>query len=362
MRTQPRKIWKLLLTLVSLILMFYGVYLITRGPELRTFEARVPVVSYETLTTNVVRQITRTQVMFSGRELLISTLGYRYIGPYWIDVGKTLKISWEADTLVNVYVLNDVDWRNRFGGVPTRWRASEVGMSGSIEFYVKYNEPIYIQVLCPTLCSAKLYRWEAKVEWVEYIPDVIVQTKTIYTEIIQVKTELQTSHIADGTVLAVGFGAIFVVGLILLLAPTVRVVGRVKGEGFERLPNYEEFIQDLKRLIDQKNLLKMSYDKGDIEADVFQKLDNELNEKISNTKSIIDRERSACENELKNLEYKLSDLRKRFEELRARRYLDMIGKEAFDNELQQIRNELENIKKRREYLKSVLEILKFEET
>jgi len=50
--------------------------------------------------------------------------------------------------------MNDVDWQNRFFVAPTRWRASKVGSSGTLEFYIQHDEPIYVEVLCPTLCSA----------------------------------------------------------------------------------------------------------------------------------------------------------------------------------------------------------------
>jgi len=61
------------------------------------------------------------------------------------------------------------------------------------------------------------------------------------------------------------------------------------------------------------------------------------------------------------LEEKLIDLRKRLEELRARKYLGIIREKDFEREMRLIMKDFESMKKRREYLKSLLEILKMEE-
>jgi len=142
---QSYKAWKWALAVISLALLMFSLFLIAQGPRVNIFEERVPVTRYVTTTTYVTRQVPRSEILFSGTNLLISTWEYLYSGPYRIGVGKTLKISWEADTSVNVYVMNDVDWQSRFfGGAPIRWRASKVGSSGTLEFYIQHDEPIYI--------------------------------------------------------------------------------------------------------------------------------------------------------------------------------------------------------------------------
>jgi uncharacterized integral membrane protein len=213
---QSHGTWKWALVVISLILLIFSLILIVQGPEISVTYERVPVTSYVTTTTHVTRQVPRSQVLFSGRDLIIPVWGYRYSGPYRIDVGKTLKIFWEADTSVNVYVMNDVDWQNRFFGAPTRWRVFEFGRSGTLEFSIQYDEPIYIQVLCPTWCSAKLYRWEEKVEWIENVVMIVTKTEPIQIEITQTRTSLQMSRVAMGYLLAVASGTMLVAGIIFI--------------------------------------------------------------------------------------------------------------------------------------------------
>jgi len=58
----------------------------------------------------------------------------------------------------------------------------------------------------------------------------------------------------------------------------------------------------------------------------------------------------------------LIGLRKRLEELRVRRRLDIIDENDFKREMQSIMSDFESIKRRKEYLESLMEILKTEET
>lgn len=359
---QSYKAWKWALAVISLALLMFSLFLITQGPEVSIFEERVPVTRYVTTTTYVTRQVPRSEILFSGTNLLISTWEYLYSGPYRIGVGKTLKISWEADTSVNVYVMNDVDWQSRFfGGAPIRWRASKVGSSGTLEFYIQHDEPIYIQVLCPTWCSVKLYRWEGKVEWVENVVEAVTETVPIQTEIVQTKTSLQTSHITIGYLLAATSGAVFVISMVFILGSNTRFSRKAIEEESTRLPSYQGYLEDLRRLTTQRNLLRAMYERGEIEEDVYRKLESEISEKISSIKDVINQERAACENELKSLEEKLIDLKKKLEELRVRRYLGIIKENEFKREMQLIMKDFESMKKRREYLNSLLEILKMEE-
>jgi gas vesicle protein len=356
-RGAQHRIWKWVLVIVSFLMLLFSLSLISQGAEVSVFEERVPTTSYVAITTYVTRQVPQTQILFSRSDLIIPTWSYLYSGPYRLDVGRTLKISWEADTSVNVYVMNDVDWQSRFFGAPTRWRASKVGSSGTIAFYVQYDEPIYIQVLCPTWCNAKLYRWVGEVVWFENIVDAIVQTKAIQTEITQLRTILQTSRITGGYILAIISGALFIAGVILILAPT----GGISKEESVKLSNYREYLHNLKQLKIQMNLLRTMYEKGEIGEDAYQRLGDEINEKISGLRNIITQERTACEKELKSLEENIVVLKKRSEELIVRRRIGLIDENAFEDEMKQIRKDLEDMESRREYLKSLLEALTAEE-
>ncbi|MEM3407089.1 MAG: dockerin type I domain-containing protein [Nitrososphaerota archaeon] len=114
-------------------------------------------------------QIWREVVLFSGENLDIPNLGYRYSGPYYINSGKYLAIEWEADRLVNVYILNEIDWRNRLLGFTlTSWRVSKTGQSGQLWYPIQYTDNYYIIVMTPTLGPARLYKWVEKLYWLEY--------------------------------------------------------------------------------------------------------------------------------------------------------------------------------------------------
>lgn len=361
-KDHSHRVWKWVLAIISLTLLVFSSFLIAQGPEVNIFVESVPITSYVTVTTHVTRQVPRSRTLFSGTDLLIPTWGYRYIGPYRIDVGKTLKISWDADTLVNVYIMNDVDWKNRLFGAPTRWRAFKAGSSGTLEFRIQHDEPIYIEVLCPTWCSVKLYRWEVRVEWVENVVEVVTKIKPIRTETIQTKTSLQTSRVAIGYLLAITSGIVFAISIVLILGHNIGFSRKVVDDESGRLLNYQEYLQDLSRLTTQKDLLRTMYERGEIEEDVYQKLEGEISEKISKIKDVINQERVACENELKSLQEKMVSLKKRLEELRVRRRLGIIEENDFKCEMQSIMSDFESIKRRREYLESLLEILKMEET
>ncbi len=353
-------IWKWLLVIVSILMLSYSFFLISRGAEVSIIEEKVPITRHVTVTQYVTRQVPKTQILFSGNDLIIPVWGYRYSGPYQLDVGKTLKVSWEADTSVNVYVMNDVDWQSRFFGAPTRWRTSKVGSSGTIEYYIQHAEPIYIQVLCPTWCSAKLYRWVEEIVWSENVVDTIVHVRAIQTEITQSRTILQTSHITAGYILAIISGVLFLAGLTFILAPTGTLSKKTNETGV-KLKNYQEYLQNLKQLKNQMNLLKTMYEKGEIDEETYLRLSNEIDEKISNLRYILTQERTAYENELRSLDERTSILKKRFGELMIRRRIGLIDQNAFEREMKQIRKELEDIKSKREYIRSLLEVLKAEE-
>ena len=94
-KDHSHRVWKWVLAIISLTLLVFSSFLIAQGPEVNIFVESVPITSYVTVTTHVTRQVPRSRTLFSGTDLLIPTWGYRYSGPYRIDVGKTLKISWK---------------------------------------------------------------------------------------------------------------------------------------------------------------------------------------------------------------------------------------------------------------------------
>lgn len=191
--------------------------------------------------------------------------------------------------------------------------------------------------------------------------EVVTKTEPIQTEIIQTRTSLQTSRVTIGYLLATTSGIVFVITIVFILGPNIRLSRKVADEESTRLLDYQEYLQDLRRLMTQRDLLRAMYERGEIEGDVYRKLESEISEEISSMKDIINQERATCENELKSLEEKLIDLRKRLEELRARKYLGIIREKDFEREMRLIMKDFESMKKRREYLKSLLEILKMEE-
>ena len=102
----------------------------------------------------ITRTVTKSKVLFEGKNLYIPFMGYRYSGPYYLKAGQTITVSWDADTIVNVYIMNDVDWGKRFFGAPTSWRASRSDERGYVSYTLRYDEPIYVQVMTPTWVSA----------------------------------------------------------------------------------------------------------------------------------------------------------------------------------------------------------------
>ena len=196
----------------------------------------------------------------------------------------------------------------------------------------------------------------------EKVVEVVTKTKLIHTETIQTKTSLQTSRVTIGYLLAITSGIVFAISIVLILGHNIRFSRKVVDDESSRLSNYQEYLQDLSRLTTQKDLLRTMYERGEIEEDVYQKLEGEISEKISKIKDVINQERVACENELKSLQEKMVSLKKRLEELRVRRRLGIIEENDFKREMQSIMSDFESIKRRREYLESLLEILKMEET
>jgi len=351
---------KWLLVIVSMLMLSYALFLISRGAEVSVIEEKVPITRQVTVTQYITKQVAKTQILFSGNDLIIQAWGYRYSGPYHLDVGKTLRVSWEADTSVNVYIMNDIDWQSRFFGAPTRWRTSKVGSSGTIEYYIQHAEPIYIQVLCPTWCSAKLFRWVEEVVWSENVVDPVVHIRAIQTEITQSRTILQTMHVTAGYILAMVSGVLFLAGLTFILAPPGTLFKKTS-ETSVKLKSYQDYLQNLKQLKSQMNMLKTIYEQGEIDEDTYLRLSNEINEKISSLRNILTQERTVYENELRSLDERVSILKKRLEELMIRRRIGLIDQIAFEREMKQIRKELEDIKSKREYLRSLVEALKAEE-
>jgi len=136
----------------------------------------IPVVKTETYP--VSRTVMRSRTLFEGRNLYIPLLGYRYSGPYYLRAGETITVTWEADSPVNVYIMNEVDWGKRFLGAPTSFRAFSWGTSGSVSYTLRYDEPIYVQVMSPTWSAAKLYFWREEVSWRETV--TTYESRTVY--------------------------------------------------------------------------------------------------------------------------------------------------------------------------------------
>jgi len=133
-------------------------------------------------------------VLYSGENLDIPNLGCRYSGPYYIESGKYLNVKWEADRLVKVYILNDIDWRLRLGIIPTSWRISQADQSGQLWYPIEYSDNYYIIVMTPTLGPARLYKWIEKLCWLEYeITNFVVTTSTtVVTTVPTVTTVITT--------------------------------------------------------------------------------------------------------------------------------------------------------------------------
>jgi len=125
-------------------------------------------------------------VLYSGENLDIPNLGCRYSGPYYIESGKYLTVKWEADQLVNVYILNDVDWRLRLGIALTSWRTSQRGQSGQLWYPIEHSDNYYIIVMTPTLGPARLYKWIEKLCWLEY--EITNLTSVVTTSIVTTAT------------------------------------------------------------------------------------------------------------------------------------------------------------------------------
>jgi polyhydroxyalkanoate synthesis regulator phasin len=52
------------------------------------------------------------------------------------------------------------------------------------------------------------------------------------------------------------------------------------------------------------------YEKGEIDENTYQRLANEIDDKISSLRNIITQERNACDKEMRGLEEKISALKK----------------------------------------------------
>ncbi|MFH8120345.1 MAG: hypothetical protein QXS37_06090 [Candidatus Aenigmatarchaeota archaeon] len=140
----------------------------------------IPKTEIITYVNPVTTTVTRSKVLFEGKNLYISSWGYRYSGPYYLLAGQTITIIWDSDSIVNVYIMNEVDWNKRFFSAPVSWRESETGTRGQVSYSPRYDETIYIQVMSPVWSSVKLYVWQEYLSWEENI--VTYQTFTTSTK------------------------------------------------------------------------------------------------------------------------------------------------------------------------------------
>lgn len=146
---------------------------------------------------SVAQTVTREQILFSGKNLDISFMGYRYSGPYSVSSGKTIRIEWAADRLVIVYILNEVDWKSMLLA-PTSWRATQTAQEGSLQFKVQYPDVFYIVVMGAFGSAARLYMWTEKLIWQETIsppPSPSPPSSTITTLSITVTTPITNAPV-----------------------------------------------------------------------------------------------------------------------------------------------------------------------
>ncbi len=119
---------------------------------------------------NAAQIVNKEQILFSGQNLNIAFMGYRYSGPYTVASGKTIHVEWAADRLVSVYILNEVDWENwpKYGGPPS-YRIMKTSQSGNVQFKVQYSDNFFVVVMGFAGTAARLYRWTEKLKWQEII-------------------------------------------------------------------------------------------------------------------------------------------------------------------------------------------------
>lgn len=114
------------------------------------------------------------QVLFSGENLDISFMGYRYSGPYSVTTGKTIHVEWAADRQVVVQILNEIDWGIFLDiGGATNNRVVKISESGALEFAVQYSDTFYIVVQGLAGGEARLYTWTEKLVWQEPIIGIL---------------------------------------------------------------------------------------------------------------------------------------------------------------------------------------------
>jgi len=107
-------------------------------------------------------------------EKILGTLKeYTLAGQYWyywseyIEAGKQLSISWEADGAVSVYILTETqydyfkDW-----GFSERYIAYDQATRGTLSREIRNADTYYIVIKNPSLFGTfKIYSAEAKVTW-----------------------------------------------------------------------------------------------------------------------------------------------------------------------------------------------------
>ncbi|MEM1515861.1 MAG: hypothetical protein QXH24_07460 [Candidatus Bathyarchaeia archaeon] len=363
---------KFFLIVIPLILiLFLSLFLILQKPSFTIHEEVAPITITRTIgvtSTTIVRyqtQVQRSQVLFRGENLLIPVWGYRYSGPYHIDAGRILKVYWEADTSVNVYILNDVDWANRFFGAPTRYRTTKTGGSGVLEYHISHSEPLYVQVLCPTWCSAKLYVWEERVEWIENVEAVRTNTFVVPKEEIEVISTTRSIQIPSYSTQQYGFVLAILSGVILaIVVPIIITKSREQHQKeifYEEydFSEYQSLLQELEKLEALKERLKTFYESGKIGQETYTKLDNELSTKITEIKDRLFNQRSFYEKELTEIEERIKELKGKVEELKTRRDLDMIDEDAFNKSIQQIESELRKILQKKRNIMNILSFLSY---
>mgnify|MGYP000701639921 CR=1 FL=1 len=137
----------------------------------------IPIIPIEKVVTYPVTEtVTRTVTLLEGQDLNLSALRYWHGGPYQLRVGQTFLIKWIASRSVNVYIMNEEDWRKSFLATAKSYRIFRSGKSGAFSYSPGRNEPIYVLVTSPDPLPVEVYALEGTLLWGE----TVMMSKTLF--------------------------------------------------------------------------------------------------------------------------------------------------------------------------------------
>jgi len=113
------------------------------------------------ITVSQTRTVTVSATLYEGENLIVPAFGYRYSGPYTIEVGKTIVVTWHSDIPVNVDIY-------KISGYPEY--AGSIGTSGTVTLKVRYPGEFQIRVWTGGW-QATLYHYEEKLTWDEILQE-----------------------------------------------------------------------------------------------------------------------------------------------------------------------------------------------